>query len=161
MTEYFLTTQTHRLSRSFNCRACGDHFENLVALQQHKRTAHSSKPSASRKRPLQYGEGSSAARRTFDRVENSLNGAAETYRLPFNSTQNEEYIADLNSAVLWSAREQNQQMTRERNISPYRCCFIVSRVLKFSQIRQSTFALNLSHQLHVSIRLRDMTYREI
>ena len=119
MTEYFLTIQTHRLSRSLNCRACGDHFDNLVTLQQHKRTAHSSQPSASRKRPLQYGEGSSTARRTFDRVENSLNGAAETYRLPFNSTQNEEYIADLNSAVLWSAREQIQQLARERNIKWY------------------------------------------
>ena len=119
MTEYFLTTQTHRLSRSYNCRTCGDHFENLVTLQQHKKTAHSSQPSASRKRPLQYGEGSSATRRAFGLVENSINGADQTYRLPFNSTHNEEYIADLNSAVLWSARKQIQQFAWERNIKWY------------------------------------------
>ena len=116
---YFLNSQTHHRSQSFNCRTCGEHFTQLVALQDHKRSVHPTQSSASRKRPLQYGEGNSAAQRTFTLVENSLNGAARTYRLPFNATQNEEYVADLNSAVLWSAREQIQQLTREQNIKWY------------------------------------------
>ena len=113
-------TQTHRLSRSFNCATCGEHYTNLVALQQHKRSAHTNQPSASRKRPLlQYGEGSSSDRRAFNLVENSINGAAQTYRLPFKSTLNEEYVAELSSAVLASAREQIQQLSSDRNIKWY------------------------------------------
>ena len=115
----FLPVQTHRISRSFTCRFCGDHFTNLVDLQQHKKSAHSTNSSASRKRPLQYGGGSSSDRRSFHLAENSINGAAQTYRLPFTSTVNEQYVSELTSAVLVSSREQIEQLSRERNVKWY------------------------------------------
>ena len=90
-----------------------------MALQQHKKNAHSSQASASRKRPLQHGEGSSSERRPFSLAENSINGAAQTYRLQLNSTMNEEYVAELTSAVLVSSREQIEQLSRERNVKWY------------------------------------------
>ena len=112
--------QTHRLSRSFTCRFCGDHFTNIVDLQQHKKYAHSTNSSVSRKRPLQqYGEGSTTTQRSFSLVENSINGSAQTYRLPFTSTVNEAYVSELTSAVLVSSREQIQQLSRERNFKWY------------------------------------------
>ena len=117
---YTFFTQTHRISRSFNCKVCGDHYTSLVTLQHHKETAHSSQPSASRKRPLvQYGAGSSSNLRSFNLAENSINGAAQTYRLPLSSTVNEEYVAELTSAVLVSSRAQIEQLSRERNIKWY------------------------------------------
>lgn len=113
-------TQTHRISRSFNCKVCGEHYTNLVTLQHHKQTAHSSQPSASRRRALvQYGAGSSSNQRAFNLTETSINGAAQTYRLPLSSTVNEEYVAELTSAVLVSSREQIEQLSRERNIKWY------------------------------------------
>ena len=115
----FSFTQTHRISQSFNCRACSSSFSNLVALQQHRRSAHTSQTPASRKRPLQYGEGSSSDRRAFSLVENSINGAAQTYRLPLKSTASDDYVAELSSAVLVSSREQIEQLSLERNIKWY------------------------------------------
>ena len=114
-----LPTQTHHRTQSFDCNVCGEHFANLVDLQQHKRSAHPTQQYASRKRPLQHGEGNIATLPSFSLVENSINGAAQTYRLPFNATLNEEYVADLNSAVMWSAREQIQQLAREKNVKWY------------------------------------------
>ena len=112
--------QTHRLSRSFNCRVCSSHFTNLMQLQDHKKNAHSTQPSSNRKRPLQqYGEGSTTTQRAFSLVENSINGSAQTYRLPFTSTVNEAYVSELTSAVLVSSREQIQQLSRERNFKWY------------------------------------------
>ena len=90
-----------------------------MTLQQHRTRAHSSQASASRKRPLQYGGESSSDRRAFNLAENSLNGAAQTYRLPFTSTANEEYVSELTSAVLVSARDQIEQLSRERNVKWY------------------------------------------
>ena len=150
---YFLTSQTHHRSQSFNCRTCGEHFTQLVALQDHKRSVHPTQPSASRKRPLQYGEGNSAAQRTFTLVENSLNGAAQTYRLPFNATQNED-VADLNSAVLWSAVSIFSSLHASRisnGIWRYHWYFTVPQNQTLSRILQYTSTRSQCHPLCANI----------
>ena len=82
--------------------------------------AHTSQASTSRKRPLlQYGEVGSNDRRAFYLAESSINGAAQTYRLPLTSAVNEEYVTELTSAVLSSSRDQIEQLSRERNLKWY------------------------------------------
>ena len=84
----------------------------------HVRTEHSPEPPrASRKRPMQHGGGSTI--RSFKLVENSLNGAAQTYRLPFATARLENYVADLGTAVLKLARELIERLTRDANLKWY------------------------------------------
>ena len=56
---------------------------------------------------------------SFNLVENSLGGAAQTHRLSFAATRNEHYVADLTTAVLKLARELIERLTREANVKWY------------------------------------------
>ena len=98
---------------------CADKFSTLTDLQQHKKSCHSKQHA--RKRPLQHGAGSSSSNppRTFNLVENSLNGAAQTYRLPFTSTGHGAYVNELNTAVLFDAHHQIEQLSRDQNVKWY------------------------------------------
>ena len=57
--------------------------------------------------------------RSFKLVKNSLNGAAQAYRLPFATARLENYVADLGTAVLKLARELIERLTRGANLKWY------------------------------------------
>ena len=82
---------------------------------------HSQQPSfrvskTSRASVWQWG---SNDRRAFYLAESSINGAAQTYRLPLASSVNEEYVTELTLAVLGSSRKQIELLSRERNVKWY------------------------------------------
>ena len=102
---------------TFECNVCAEEFSKLTDLQQHKKNCHSKQNT--RKRSLQHGVGSSNPLRTFKLVENSINGAAQTYRLPFTGVEHEAYVNELNTAVLFDARHQIEQLTHDKNVKWY------------------------------------------
>ena len=57
--------------------------------------------------------------RSFKLVKNSLNGAAQAYRLPFATARLENYVSDLGTAVLKLARELIERLMREANLKWY------------------------------------------
>ena len=79
-------------------------------------------PQTSRKRPRvqQHGGGTTVRQRAFKQVETSLNNSARTYRLEFTKdAPGEEFVADLGSAVLVTARTLIERLTKEANIKWY------------------------------------------
>ena len=52
-------------------------------------------------------------------MENSINASAQTYRLAFSRTRNEDYVAVLGAGVMSSARAQIERLSSERNLKWY------------------------------------------
>ena len=81
-------------------------YVSLVKLHLHEKSAHTTSTSTpasatrKRKRPLQHGGGASEMQRSFDLIEDSLNGSAQTHRLRFATERAENYVSDLGTAIL-------------------------------------------------------------
>ena len=118
---FVYSVQTHNRDRKFECLTCGGMYSSLMKLRLHENSTHATvtQPSATRKRPLQHDEGSANMSQTFDLVEDSLNGSAQTHRLRFATERYENYVSDLGAAVLTRAHELIEQLTRDANVKWY------------------------------------------
>jgi len=63
--------------------------------------------------------------RSFDLIEDSLNGSAQTHRLRFATERAENYVSDLGTAILKLARELIERLTRDGNVKWYLSLSIV------------------------------------